>query len=229
MRTRKLLTTSAVAATLLLGGAGASLVIPGLVAAASPAASSAATAPTTTGSGTTPATTGSGAAGPGAAGTGATSAGTGGPAAGALGARPGMGGTTEAVSDASVVARAIGITETQLSTELSAGRTIAQVAAAHNVAAQTVIDALVQDKQGEIAAAVKAGTMTQAQANQELANATQFATDQVNSTGIGPCGPGGAGRPNDHDVDDGGSAAPGSGTAPGSTTTPGSTGTGSNG
>jgi hypothetical protein len=92
----------------------------------------------------------------------------------------GPGGHVEAVSDASVVAKAIGITEAELQTALAGGKTVAQVAADHNVSTQTVIDALVADGQSELDAAVKAGTMTQAQADQEKTELTQRATDQVN-------------------------------------------------
>jgi transposase-like protein len=148
-----------------MGSAGAALILPSLVAAADPSAAPAASAT-------------------------ASSA----PAASAdTDTGKGMGGTTEAITDASVVAKAIGITETELNTALSGGQTIAAVAKAHNVAVQTVIDALVADKKDEVAAALKAGTITQAQADQELANATQFATDQVNGSGFGPGGKGGPG------------------------------------
>lgn len=87
----------------------------------------------------------------------------------------------EAVSDTSVIAKAIGMTEAQLLTELNAGKTPAQVATAHNVAVQKVIDALVQDGLDELAADVKAGSITQAQADAEKAEVTQRATDQVNN------------------------------------------------
>jgi hypothetical protein len=93
---------------------------------------------------------------------------------------PGMG-HTEAVSDTSVIAKAIGITEAQLLTELNAGKTPAQVATAHGVATEKVIDALVADGVAELAAEVKAGTLTQAQADARKGEVTQRATDQVNN------------------------------------------------
>src|SRR5205823_2511598 len=49
-----------------------------------------------------------------------------------------------------VAATAIGITEDQLRTELKAGKTIAQVAQAHNVDVQKVIDALVADAKAKL-------------------------------------------------------------------------------
>ena len=90
--------------------------------------------------------------------------------------------TAEAVTDTSVAAKAIGISEADLTTALNGGQTMAAVAKAHNVDPQKVIDALVADGQSELDAAVKAGTMTQAQADAEKAEVTQRATDQVNGT-----------------------------------------------
>jgi hypothetical protein len=102
------------------------------------------------------------------------------------------GGRTEAVSDTSVAAKAIGISEADLQTALDSGQTVAAVAKAHSVDVQTVIDALVADGQSELASAVKAGTLTQAQADAQKAEVTQRATDQVNGTMSG--GPGGNGH-----------------------------------
>ncbi len=106
---------------------------------------------------------------------------------------PGGFGCNETVSDQSVVAGVIGITEAQLDTALSNGQTVAAVAKAHNVDPQKVIDALVTDGLNELAAQVKAGTLTQAQADAQKAAVTQRATDQVNGTMSGrQGGPGGA-------------------------------------
>ncbi len=51
------------------------------------------------------------------------------------------------------------------------------------------MDALVADGQAELDAAVKAGTLTQAQADAKKAELTQWATDQAN--GMFQGGPGG--------------------------------------
>ena len=99
----------------------------------------------------------------------------------ASGSNPSYTGHVEAVTDTSVVAKAIGITEAALLTELNAGKTPAQVATAHGVSVQKVIDALVADGLSELAAQVKAGTLTQAQADAMKAEVTQRATDQVNN------------------------------------------------
>ena len=141
-----------VAGALLVGGAGGAAVLAPLVANAASPTPTASTAPSTSG--------GTGYVG-----------GPGGPG----------GGHSEAVSDTSVIAKAIGITEAQLLTELNAGKTPAQVATAHGVTAQKVIDALVADGQSELAADVKAGRLTQAQADARKADVTQRATDQVNN------------------------------------------------
>jgi hypothetical protein len=112
---------------------------------------------------------------------------------------PGGFNPNETVSDTSVVAKAIGISEADLKTALAAGDTVATVAKAHNVDTQVVLDALVKDGLDELAAQVTAGTLTQAQADAMNAGVTQRATDQVNSTfsgggrgghGWGPGGPG---------------------------------------
>jgi|GEM_PF-2049469 len=99
------------------------------------------------------------------------------------------GGPHETVSDASVAAKAIGISEADLTSALSSGQTMAQVAKAHNVDVQKVVDALVADAQSELADQVKGGQLTQAQADQMKAGITQRVTDQVN--GQHPGGPGG--------------------------------------
>lgn len=105
-------------------------------------------------------------------------------------------GRNETVSDLSVVATAIGISEADLQTALSSGQTVAAVATAHSVAPQKVIDALVTDGLNELAAQVKAGTITQAQADAQKAAVTQRATDQVNGTFTGGVGcPGDPGGP----------------------------------
>lgn len=130
------------AGALILGGvAGAAMIGPLSALAASPApAASSGTTSGTTGTGTT-----------GAAPSGDPGHGPGGP-----------GGHTEAVTDTSVVAKAIGISESDLLTALQGGKTVADVAKANNVDLQVVIDALVADGQSELDAAVKAGTLSAA-------------------------------------------------------------------
>jgi hypothetical protein len=159
---------SAIAGSLLIGGiAGAAMMGPLSAAAASPAP----TEVTSPGATTPAATPGTNPAAPAAS-----------PDTDNDSHKGGFGGHQEAVSDTSVVAKAIGISEADLLTALNGGKTVADVAKANNVAVQTVIDALVADGNDELAAAVKAGTITQAQADAEKAEITQRATDQVNGS-----------------------------------------------
>ncbi len=182
----------ALAGTLLLGGAaGAAILQPAIAnAASSTAAPSAAAA----GSATTTTNPSSGSTVPSTTTTPSTGSQ---PSAGSLpvggnGTLPvrghGFGNPGETVSDLSVVAKAIGISQTDLQTALDNGQTVAAVAKAHDVATQTVIDALVQDGLDELAADVTSGRLTQAQADAQKAAVTQRATDQVNGTFSG--GPG---------------------------------------
>lgn len=178
---RKILATGTVAGALAIGGiAGAFLVGPSAVNAQDPTASAtpgATAAPTTGAGGTTSGTTNGTDTGPGP---------------GGRGGRGGGVGRVEAVTDMSVAAATIGITEADLTTAVNGGQSIAAVATAHNVDPQKVIDAYVADENAEIDAAVKAGTLTQAQADTEKANVPARGGAIVNGTG-GAGGPGGHG------------------------------------
>ena len=101
-------------------------------------------------------------------------------------------------SPLAVAATALGVTEAELRTELEAGKSIAQVAEAKNVNLQVVIDALVADHKAHIAQHVTEGKLTQAQADEKLAEVETRVTDMVNKTGLpmkgglgGKGGPGG--------------------------------------
>lgn len=83
-------------------------------------------------------------------------------------------------ADTAVVAKALGITTDQLKTDLQGGKSIADIATAQNVDLPKVIQALVDDQNTKLDAAVKAGTLTQAQADTIKANETQRITDRVN-------------------------------------------------
>jgi hypothetical protein len=99
--------------------------------------------------------------------------------------------------DAAIAAGAIGVTTTQLQTELSAGKTIAAVAREHGVAAGTVISAWAASENAEIDARVSSGQITAAQGAQMKAQTTQRVTAEVNGTrpAGGPRGPWGGGPP----------------------------------
>ena len=108
--------------------------------------------------------------------------------------------------DLAVVAKALGITAQQLGQDLRNGQTIAAIAKSKGVAEQTVIDAVVAQAKTGLAAAVKAGRLTQAQADKAIANLPARIKNLVEGKrpamgpggmggpgGFGPMGPGGKG------------------------------------
>ena len=107
--------------------------------------------------------------------------------------------------DLSVAASTIGVSEADLKTALQSGQSIADVANAHGVDPQTVIDALVADAQQHLADDVSSGRLTQDQADQISADLATHVTAAVNQAGLRG-GPGGGGCPGMGD----GSSAPGS-------------------
>lgn len=92
------------------------------------------------------------------------------------------------------VATALGMTEAELRTELEAGKSIAQVAETKNIDLQVVVDALIAQHKAHIAEHVAEGKLTQAQADEKLANLEARVTEMVNATPF-PMkgGPGGKG------------------------------------
>src|SRR4029079_9196921 len=135
----------------------------------------------------------------------------GGPPMGCHGGGPGFGhGPRGAHPDLGVVASTIGISEDDLRTALQGGQSIADIAKAHNVDPQAVIDALVADASKHLDQAVADGKLTQEQADQMKADLPQRMADFVTTAAMaGGCpgmGGGGPGAP--------GGQAPGS-TAPG--------------
>jgi len=117
-------------------------------------------------------------------------------------------------------AKALGMSESDLRTQLRAGKSLAAIAQAKGVNVQKVVDALVAQAKQRLADAVKSGRLTQAQADQRLKDLTAQITAKVNATrpagpggGFGRFGPGGPrgfggpGRP-------GGPGAPAPGTTP---------------
>ncbi|MEO5679482.1 MAG: hypothetical protein ABIS47_07435 [Acidimicrobiales bacterium] len=101
-------------------------------------------------------------------------------------------------------AKAIGVTEAELRTALESGKSIADLAKSKNVEVKVVIDAIVAEHKAKLAEEVKAGHLTQAQADERAATLEQRVTDMVNHAGLpapggrhGPGGPGGPGGP-DH-------------------------------
>src|SRR5215218_5312034 len=66
----------------------------------------------------------------------------------------------------------LGLSETELRTQLDAGKTLADVAKAQGKTVDGLVAALVADEKKELDAAVSAGRLTQAQADEMLAGAT---------------------------------------------------------
>ena len=88
----------------------------------------------------------------------------------------------------------LGVTEAALTTQLEAGKTLAQVASTTSGKSTAgLIDALVAAEKVELAAAVTAGTITQAQSDQIATTLTARFTALVNGTR--PAHDGGHGAP----------------------------------
>ncbi len=179
-----------VAGALILGAAGGAMFIPNLVAAADPGASpvaAPAASPSTSSHDST-----SNPANANAPGDMAGDCMNGGP-----------GGPGLHAEDLTAAAQALGMSEADLTTALQNGQSLADVASAQGVDVQNVIDAIVAADTAKIQADVDAGTITQAQADQRLANLTAHVTDMVNRVPGrgGPGGPGGPGAPGLHAED----------------------------
>ena len=102
--------------------------------------------------------------------------------------------------DFAAAAAYLGISQADLQTALQSGKTLAQVAnSTSGKSSSGLIDALVAAEKTELAAAVTAGRLTQAQADQITTTLTERFTSFVNGTaplhgggwGHGPGGPGG--------------------------------------
>ena len=171
---KKQLAAGVVAGAFLIGTAGAALVLPKTADAANPTATPSATQSTTGGTTGTQLDPGQGGRG------------------GMGGMHGGPGGLD--ADDLTAAAKALGMTEADLTTALTSGKTAAAVAKEQGVDLQKVIDAIVAADKAELAAAVKAGTMTQAPAAQMTANLSQHVTDEVNGVAGGPDGMGGHGH-----------------------------------
>jgi len=93
--------------------------------------------------------------------------------------------------DLAAAATYLGVTQADLLRSLQSGKTLAQVAGATSgKSVAGLIDALVAAEKTELAAAVTAGRLTQAQADQITSGLTAHVTAEVNGTAHGPGGPG---------------------------------------
>lgn len=84
------------------------------------------------------------------------------------------------------VAKALGITPAELRTQLQAGKTLAQIATARGISKDTLIADLGKAAEAELAAAVKDGRITQAQADKVRATLEDRITAKVDRVAKGP-------------------------------------------
>lgn len=107
----------------------------------------------------------------------------------------------------------LGMTAEELREALAGGQTLAEIAADRGVSVDDVVAAIVATMEERIAGAVEDGRLTQEEADEKLADATEKATEIVNGEfegrfdGRGPGGPRGHGGPfgpgDDQGADDG--------------------------
>ena len=83
------------------------------------------------------------------------------------------------ITDLSIAASVIGITEEDLTAALTGGKTIADVAAEHRADVHRVVVALVSDAVADVAADVRRGELTAGHVRWLVALATMRAEEQV--------------------------------------------------
>jgi hypothetical protein len=113
------------------------------------------------------------------------------------GARAGMAaGQHVAAGVPQSVLQRLGMTAEQLAAERQAGKSLAQIAQAKGVSKQALVDLILADRKAVVDERVKAGTLTQAQADAMLAQMKERVTTAVDRTEVGPppwAGPGNGG------------------------------------
>ncbi len=92
------------------------------------------------------------------------------------------------------VAETLGMSEADLRSALSSGQTLAQIAEAQGVSQDDLIAALLQEPQEHLQQAVSDGHLTQAQADERLAQIKERVSQWLESDGRPPMG----GRPQSH-------------------------------
>ena len=78
-------------------------------------------------------------------------------------------------------AKALGMPTTQLRTAVQGGKSLATIAKDQKVSVDSLVKAMVTATEGELATAVKDGTLTQARADKIKSSLTQQITNRVNS------------------------------------------------
>ncbi len=103
----------------------------------------------------------------------------------------GPGGPGHGPMGSAAVASYLGLTATELRTQLQAGKTLAEVATAQGKTVSGLEAAIVADAKTHLDAEVTAGKITAAQESTMLSNLTANVADMVNRTGPPSGGPGG--------------------------------------
>lgn len=93
---------------------------------------------------------------------------------------PGFGHRMHHVGDLDAAASYLGVTEANLRTALEGGKTLAQIAEDRGKSVDGLVNALVDDAEAELAAAVKAGRLTDAQRDSIVSGLEQRITHLVN-------------------------------------------------
>jgi hypothetical protein len=93
---------------------------------------------------------------------------------------PGFGHRMHHVGDLDAAASFLGVTEANLRTALDGGKTLAQIAEDRGRSVDGLVNALVDDAEAELAAAVKAGRLTDAQRDSIVSGLQERITSLVN-------------------------------------------------
>ena len=104
---------------------------------------------------------------------------------------------TDRPSPLAAAAKALGITEAELKTELQAGKSVADVAKAKNIDIATVKAALLAEVKAHIDAEVAAGKHTAAEGAAKLAEVTSRIDTMLTTAGLPARGPEGKGGPSE--------------------------------
>ncbi len=137
---------------------------------------------------------------------------------GGMGQAARYGGQAWAGRTVDIVAQTLGISVDDLIAELQGGKSVAQVAQEHGVALDTVVNAIVAERETALDQAVADGRLTQEQVDQMLTNMRTNLTEQLQQPHVPGQGPSGAGLGSGMRIGRGSGAGLGNGTGLGSGT-----------
>lgn len=106
----------------------------------------------------------------------------------------GRGGHLGGPGSSAVIAKALGITEDELRTAFQASKSVADLASEKGVALDTIVNAIIADETTHLSQAVTDGKITQAQADQRLADLKANLPDQLSQVPPADGGHGGFGH-----------------------------------